>query len=65
MKQKLVVVVFILSPLLFGCKKRVIDEPVTPTDSTIKIAVVSDIHYMHPSLLVNGGEGAELVSQKQ
>lgn len=55
MKKYLLIASFAL--LMFSCKK---DENNTPTDgqtnrpATLKIAVVSDVHYMDPSLLTNG-----------
>ncbi|MEI7491106.1 MAG: metallophosphoesterase [Bacteroidota bacterium] len=38
-----------------ACKKSSSDNQTTPTKSTFKIAVLSDIHYMDPSLLVHDG----------
>ncbi|CAN5480320.1 cyclic nucleotide phosphodiesterase [soil metagenome] len=51
---------FLLSPLLMlfslaSCRHDVVPLP----PGTIKIAVISDIHYMDPSLLKNGAENGE------
>jgi 3',5'-cyclic AMP phosphodiesterase CpdA len=67
MTSKIVLVVVLLSQLLLSCKKQFREDAVaTLSEETrtmrsndnrhLKIAIVSDIHYMHPSLLVNHGE---------
>ena len=65
MKFKLLIVV-LLSQLFICCKKE-FNQDVPPAsdegknllrkdgDRHLKIAIVSDIHYMHPSLLINNG----------
>ena len=70
MKSKLWVVIILLGQLSWSCKKDLkSDEPVSIKKSAqsafakgnphLKIAIVSDIHYMDPSLLINNGaEGA-------
>ena len=66
MKHKMLFTVVMLSLLSFSCKKELANEPgFSPSDNTLsekkkengqlKIAIVSDIHYMHPSLLINNG----------
>ncbi|MCW3108371.1 MAG: metallophosphoesterase [Segetibacter sp.] len=66
MKSKFLFIVVLLSQLVFSCKKEFAEDPlITSPGSTssakkdgnshLKIAIVSDIHYMHPSLLVNNG----------
>ena len=54
--KKLFVIIFALGILTFaGCKKSSSDEPSPLSKSSYKIAVLSDIHYMDPSLLVHDG----------
>ena len=63
MKQCIVVIIIMLSTSIISCKKEAdkqtgnrIDEVLNkPDEKPLKIAVVSDIHYMHPSLLKNDG----------
>lgn len=66
MKTRLWLFVALFCQLAISCKKDLIDEQnLTSTDGInhaarssnghLKIAIVSDIHYMHPSLLVNNG----------
>ncbi len=66
MKSKLWVVILLLSQLLLSCKKDLkSDEAVSSNKSAknalakgnphLKIAIVSDIHYMDPSLMINNG----------
>jgi 3',5'-cyclic AMP phosphodiesterase CpdA len=43
-----------LCQLALSCKKDVTDA-LPPANGELKMAIVSDIHYMHPSLLVNNG----------
>lgn len=70
MKQKLLLLAVLVSLFSFSCKKEIGDPLPDETTTTLsakekedhengynlKIAVVSDIHYMHPSLLANGAE---------
>jgi UDP-2,3-diacylglucosamine pyrophosphatase LpxH len=54
MKRKVWLITVLLSQLLWSCKKGI--DPAPGDGSTnLKIAIVSDIHYMEPSLLVNNG----------
>ena len=65
MKQKLLFIMVMLSQFMFSCNKEynttvvdnnVINEEVArQNDKPLKIAVVADIHYMDPSLLINNG----------
>ncbi len=64
MKQKLWLLAILLSQLLPSCKKELIDDQSSAPalnladkhgNPHLRIAIVSDIHYMHPSLLSNGG----------
>jgi hypothetical protein len=66
MKQKLWLLTALLSQVILSCKKEVVnEEPVLSKntkaayfkkdDHHLKIAIVSDIHYMDPSLLINNG----------
>ena len=62
MKSKLSVVIILLCQLVLSCKKDIKKDETVTTQSTLakanphlKIAIVSDIHYMDPSLLVNNG----------
>jgi 3',5'-cyclic AMP phosphodiesterase CpdA len=62
MKSKLFLIVALLSQLVFSCRKE-LDNNHLPSsedpDRPLKVAVVSDIHYMDPSLLdSNGASGA-------
>jgi 3',5'-cyclic AMP phosphodiesterase CpdA len=71
MKLKLWVLAAVLSQFVLSCKKEfngqeTLSAKYNKVDDLLKnnhhltIAVVSDIHYMHPSLLVNNGaEGAQ------
>lgn len=56
--------IILLSQLMLSCKKEMLDERADSWghnnadkwgNRQLKIAVVSDIHYMHPSLLGSGG----------
>ena len=66
MKSKLSVVIILLCQLVLSCKKDIKNNDTTTTQNTLakknshlKIAIVSDIHYMDPSLLIsNGASGA-------
>ncbi len=66
MKSKLWMVTLLLSQLVLSCKKELgSDEVATNTgidkdvlqrgNPHLSIAIISDIHYMHPSLLINNG----------
>lgn len=66
MKLKLWLLAAVLCPFALSCKKEIANEEMlsakyNKADDLLKgkhqltIAVVSDIHYMHPSLLVNNG----------
>ncbi|MEO5892531.1 MAG: metallophosphoesterase [Ferruginibacter sp.] len=67
MKQKLILLLILATQLMISCKKELTsDDTALPgiadktglsqrCSSGIKIAVVSDIHYMDPSLLINNG----------
>ena len=66
MKQKLWLLTVLLSQIVLSCKKEVVNEETALSQNTkadyfkkddhhLKIAVVSDIHYMDPSLLINSG----------
>jgi 3',5'-cyclic AMP phosphodiesterase CpdA len=59
MKQKLTLIVLLAGLLLQSCTKGPLNnhghEPGFSRNSHLKIAIVSDIHYMHPSLLGAGG----------
>ena len=65
MKQKLLLILVMLSPFMFSCNKEFKDadkntinaneEVAKQNIESLKIAVVADIHYMHPSLLINNG----------
>ena len=65
MKLKLLFIVVIVSQFMFSCNKEnnnreatiisANEEIARQNDGQLKIAVVADIHYMHPSLLVNNG----------
>lgn len=70
MKSKLLFIVVLASQLVISCQKELNKQAILPALESIgsgkdhdnphpKIAIVSDIHYMHPSLLINNGaEGA-------
>lgn len=66
MKQKLCIILVLFSQFFLSCKKELTEEQTSKTDENmdalergrrqhLKIAIVSDIHYMHPSLLGKGG----------
>jgi 3',5'-cyclic AMP phosphodiesterase CpdA len=66
MKQKLWLMFALLSQLVLSCKKELAKEDAVSSqynkpvaaekgNSQLTIAVVSDIHYMDPSLLINNG----------
>jgi 3',5'-cyclic AMP phosphodiesterase CpdA len=59
MKQKLWLFVLLLSQFVLSCKKDLIDDRDSHHSEGdhhhLKIAIVSDIHYMDPSLLGTGG----------
>lgn len=66
MKTKFLFIVALLSYFVMSCNKESAKDPLaTSLESTVsgqkvdnphpKIAIVSDIHYMHPSLLINNG----------
>ncbi|MEP7141507.1 MAG: metallophosphoesterase [Ferruginibacter sp.] len=72
MKQKLWLIVILLGQLVLSCKRELMNDHndqgcnFSESDNTanrggnnqLKIAIVSDIHYMHPSLLgANGASG--------
>ena len=58
MKGKLLVIITLLCQLTFSCRKQLDNHghfpPVVP-NHPLKIAIVSDIHYMDPSLLDSNG----------
>src|SRR5229473_3229035 len=62
MKSKLFLIVALLSQLVLSCKKGLDNNHLLPSedpDRPLKVAVVSDIHYMDPSLLdSNAASGA-------
>src|SRR6188768_2374950 len=68
MKLKSLLLILAASQIMLSCKKDFFnDDPCSDKSGHasekcnphLKIAIVSDIHYMDPSLLVNGGaEGA-------
>ena len=63
MKPRLWLLVFLLSQVLVSCEKNL--SNLAPKNlhggddnngrKALKISIISDIHYMHPSLLVNNG----------
>ncbi|MEJ7588599.1 MAG: metallophosphoesterase [Ferruginibacter sp.] len=66
MQRKMVFIAVSLSVFFLSCKKEIEDDSAAQTQNSalilekkgnphLKIAIVSDIHYMHPSLLINGG----------
>jgi hypothetical protein len=66
MKTKFLLIVVLLSQLVISCKKEFNEHAILPSPKEVgsgkdhdnphpKIAIVSDIHYMHPSLLINNG----------
>ena len=62
MKQKLCLIALLLIQLVVSCKKEFTKDSDPVHGGTkdggnphLKIAIVSDIHYMHPSLLINNG----------
>ena len=63
MKSKFWLLTILLSQLVLSCKKEFESTDPLSANSTrslengapLKIAIVSDIHYMHPSLLINNG----------
>ncbi len=66
MKSKLWMGIILLCQLVLSCKKDLKNDEAVSTrksalgtlakgNSHLKIAIVSDIHYMHPSLLINNG----------
>lgn len=64
MKSKLLLLIVMISQLVLSCKKDFVSEADTAIKNKktlakgnphLKIAIVSDIHYMHPSLLINNG----------
>lgn len=64
MKRKFLLIVVLVSQLVVSCKKELNEHAILPYLEGIakdhdnphpKIAIVSDIHYMHPSLLINNG----------
>src|SRR3954466_4473257 len=61
MKQKLWLISVLLSQFFLSCKKDYIKDVIsgspekTHGNPNLKIAIVSDIHYMDPSLFVNNG----------
>lgn len=61
MKLKSMLLILLASQVLLSCKKDYFNEDHGPgkgdgiNKTRLKIAIVSDIHYMDPSLLVNGG----------
>ena len=58
MKCKLLILVTLLSVLALSCRKDGARPPLGGSGSPLTVAIVSDIHYMHPSLLdSNGAEG--------
>ena len=74
MKQKLWLMFALLSQLVLSCKKELAKEDAVSSqynkpvaaekgNSQLTIAIVSDIHYMDPSLLINNGAVAESSQQ--
>ena len=72
MKSKLWLLITLISQLVFSCKKEPGSNDTPPCtknskgdlvgkncNAELKIAIVSDIHYMHPSLLINNGENGK------
>ncbi len=66
MQRKILLIAVSLTLLFLSCKKEIEDNNAAQSEDSavildrkenphLKIAIVSDIHYMHPSLLVNGG----------
>ena len=63
MKQHLAVILVLFTPFIFSCKKdfnrqtgnNLIEELGRHDTKALKIAIISDIHYMHPALLINNG----------
>ena len=64
MKSKLLLLTVMISQLVLSCKKEFVSEEDTAIKNKkalakgnphLKIAIVADIHYMHPSLLINNG----------
>lgn len=63
MKSKFLLLIGLISQLVLSCKKEIGNNIPTLKNEKIsgkgnphlKIAIVSDIHYMHPSLLINNG----------
>jgi predicted MPP superfamily phosphohydrolase len=63
MKSKLLLLVVLISQFFLACKKEFNSDAHTSKNGKhwedgnphLKIAIVSDIHYMHPSLLINNG----------
>jgi len=59
MKSKLFLTVILLSLLALSCRKDLSHDnhfpPPGGPDHPLKVAIVSDIHYMHPSLLDSNG----------
>jgi 3',5'-cyclic AMP phosphodiesterase CpdA len=62
MKSKFLLLIILISQLMLSCKKEISsdDAPLKTKvfakgSPHLKIAIVSDIHYMHPSLLINNG----------
>ncbi|MES1250193.1 MAG: hypothetical protein ABUL46_05880, partial [Chitinophaga rupis] len=56
MKKELFILATLLSGLILSCRKG--DKSTFPFEGAnhpAKIAIVSDIHYMHPSLLGENG----------
>lgn len=74
MKPKLWLLVLVLMTFSLSCKKEIgsktgdrdaastdvsrVNDPLNPSGQ-LKIAVVSDIHYLAPSLMINGGDTGE------
>ena len=63
MKSRLLLLIVMISQLVLSCKKEFLSEETAPLrkkglakgNPHLKIAIVSDIHYMHPSLFTNNG----------
>ncbi len=63
MKSKLWLVIVLLSQLILSCKKEYFNDEAAKAKKSerekdkphLRIAIVSDIHYMDPSLLINNG----------
>ena len=62
MKSKLLLLIVMVSQLVLSCKKEFVSDEAAPLKKAVaksnphlKIAIVADIHYLHPSLLVNNG----------